>query len=102
MKQVNTSDLKEGMIVAEDVYTPLKQLIIKSGTKISALDIAHLEFYKIPSIFTIEANEEWEDDWRIDPSISTTVPIKNGRKIFSEAIMSMVNKPSNPDGSMPE
>ena len=31
MKQVNTSDLKEGMIVAEDVYTPLKQLIIKSG-----------------------------------------------------------------------
>ncbi len=100
MKQVNTSDLKEGMIVAEDVYTPLKQLIIKSGTKISALDIAHLEFYKIPSIFTIEADEEWEDDWRIDPSISTTVPIKNGRKIFSEAIMSMVNKPSNPDGEI--
>ncbi len=100
MKQVATSDLKEGLIVATDVYTPLKQLVIKSGTKMTALDIAHLEFYKIPSVTVIEENEEWEDDWRIDPSISTTVPIKNGRKIFSEAILSMVNKPSEPDGEI--
>ena len=82
MKQVKTSELKEGLLVAVDVYTPMKQLVIKAGTKITALDIAHLEFYKIPSVAIIEEAEEWEDDWRIDPTISTTIPIKNGRKIF--------------------
>lgn len=95
MKQVKTSELKEGLLVAVDVYTPMKQLVIKAGTKITALDIAHLEFYKIPSIAIIEEAEEWEDDWRIDPTISTTIPVKNGRKIFSEAILSMVNKPAD-------
>lgn len=100
MKQVKTSELKEGLLVAVDVYTPLKQLIIKAGTKITALDIAHLEFYKIPSVTIVEDNEKWEDDWRIDPTISTTIPVKNGRKIFSEAILSMVNKPHDINGEV--
>ena len=100
MKQIGLSELKEGLIVAVDVYTPLKQLLIKSGTKLTALDIAHLDFYKIPSIAIIEETEEWEDDWRIDPSVSTTIPIKNGKKVFAEAIKSIMTKPSNPNGEV--
>lgn len=100
MKQVKTSELKEGLVVAVDVYTQLKQLVIKSGTKLTALDIAHLEFYKIPSIAVIEESEEWEDDWRVEPGISASIPVKNGKKVFKEAIMSIVNSPSDPNGEI--
>ena len=100
MKQINIADLKEGQEVVVDVYTPLKQIIINAGTKLTALDIAHLEFYKIQSVAVKEEEEEWEDDWRIDPSISSTIPVKNGKKVFAEAIKSMMSHPSNPDGEV--
>jgi len=60
VKIIPVEDLKEGMIVAEDIYTPSSQLLIAGGTKITQNLKRSLVRYDINNI-KIEEEEREEE-----------------------------------------
>lgn len=75
MKRVATSELRPGMIVAEDIITYAGQLIITKGTVLTDKAITKLEFYSIINV-------------RIDDSLPSTetVPQEEDTRSYSERI----------------
>ena len=57
MEYVSTELLKEGMIVAKDVHSSSKMLLVPSGTELNASKIQTLKTWGIHRIF-IEASED--------------------------------------------
>ena len=57
MKSVETSSLKQGMVVAENVYSKNGQLIVSSNSCLTRQMISHLVYYKIESIKIIDVEQ---------------------------------------------
>ncbi|MCR5311554.1 MAG: HD-GYP domain-containing protein [Lachnospiraceae bacterium] len=65
MKRLSTTQLKPGMVTAEDVYTYTNQLLIPKGTVLGDKAITKLEFY---SIINLKVEDEFDKDYLSKPA----------------------------------
>ena len=82
MKKVDVSEIKPGMILAEDIISPKGQLLAKEGTMITAQQLLHISYYNIKKInvqdekdaiekYNLEAPDDFVGEtqsWRIQTS----------------------------------
>ena len=54
MREIETSDLKQEMIIAKDVFSEKGQLIVAADSCLTRQMISHLLYYKINSVFIID------------------------------------------------
>ena len=54
MKSVETSCLKQGMVIAENVYSKNGQLIVSANSSLTRQMISHLVYYRISSVNIID------------------------------------------------
>ena len=65
MKRLSTTQLKPGMVTAEDVYTYTNQLLIPKGTVLGDKAITKLEFY---SIINLKVEDELDKEYLSKPA----------------------------------
>ncbi len=56
MKKISTSRLKPGMVAEKPIVTKRGQVIAPAGTELTSQIIAHLSFYRIPSVMVTDAS----------------------------------------------
>lgn len=89
MKIVKTSDLAEGMVAADDIYTAGRQLLVNKGTSINNSIISYLKYYCIKEIPIVQQDGYSDAAKRL-------IPQKSVQEIFLSAIKNMAsNKDAN-------
>lgn len=92
MKRVRTSELRPGMITAEDVYSYNNQMIMTKGTVLDDKMITRLEFYSVLAIRIAEDGDAEEvssgNTVNKEPSVSSSMQSASDNSSYSQKIKS--------------
>ena len=95
MREIETSDLKQEMIIAKDVFSEKGQLIVAADSCLTRQMISHLLYYKINSVFIIDddniplaTKESMQKKSEIEKShiakLISTAEFNNFKKLYQE------------------
>ena len=85
MINLNTKDLKAGMVTATPIYSKTGQLLFPAHTALTSQQISYLEFYAIPSVLILPEDAVTKEilDGTDDTMVSFSQKVKKSREFHA-------------------